>query len=170
MIHLKMSIVSMVFVMVIASAFGMTPTAVGDPLTLEMVGHRVIFEKQDGKEIPKLTPLPDIVEQGDIVQYDINGKNVSKQPLTTVKAEGKIPEGTSYIEDSARGNFPHTVLFSIDGGKTFHQPPLHEAITLKDGTEKKVVITPDRYTNIRFVLEKLQPDETFTCSYGVIVK
>ncbi len=152
---------------------GMQTTAIGgdEPLKLEMKGHLVVFYNDDtGKEIAKLMPLPEIVEKGDIIQYDILGKNVSAKALNNINAGGKIPESTLYIQKSARCDVENTVSFSADNGKKFAAPPVKEIVKNKDGKRKEVVVSSERYTDIRFTIKKLEPGKEFTASYGVTVK
>ena len=147
-------------------------SAIGNdgPLSLEMKGHLVVFYNDDtGKEVAKLMPLPEVVEKGDIIQYDIYGKNISEKTLKGIKSGGKIPVGTLFIQKSARCDVENTVSFSIDKGKTFATEPIKEIIKI-DGQKEETIVSYERYTDIRFTIKKLEPGQKFKGSFGVTVR
>lgn len=141
-----------------------------DPLKLSLEGHLVVTYEENGKEVVKLLTLPEVVESGDIIQYDIKGENTADKPLKNIRAEGKVPDGTIYIENSARCTADSTMAFSHDYGETFSTLPLTVKVRDDSGAKTERVISPDEYTNVRFVIKELAAGEKFTGSYGVVVK
>lgn len=148
-----------------------TDVAIGaDPLSLTMTGYLVVTETENGKLVKKLHPLTENVMPGHTIQYDINGKNESDQPLKNVIADGKIPQGTTYNDGSAVSSIPATILFSIDNGNTFEKPPIVIKVKQPDGKEIEKTVDPDQYTNIRFIIKQLDAGKNFVGSYEVTVK
>ena len=169
----KFNTIQLIGTIIIMSVILWLPTAVfaqENPLKLSMTGHLAIFYNDDsGKEVAKLMPLPEIVEKGDIIQYDIVGENTSAKSLFNINAGGKIPKGTSYIDKSARCDLENEVLFSIDNGKHYAVPPIKQIVKMADGTKKEEEVSIGSYTDIRFKIKKLEPGQKFIGSYAVTV-
>ncbi len=139
-------------------------------LVLKMTGYLVIAEEEDGRLVERLLPLPETTTPGDIIQYNISGKNNSQESLFNVRAAGKVPRGTVYIDASNRSDIPADFYVSIDYGKSYAQPPLIIKVKKTDGSEKEEIVSPEAYTNISFTIKKLVAGETFFSSYRVQVR
>jgi len=76
-----------------------------------------------------------------------------------------IPKGTVYVKGSATGN-PE---FSIDNGKTFSKEPV-KYFVIENGKRVEKVATPDMYTNVRWKVKSIKPNESVEFRYRVKVK
>ncbi|WP_456419132.1 hypothetical protein [Thermovibrio sp.] len=122
----------------------------------------VVTQKEKKEEI---VPLPKEVYPGDVIEYRIKASNVSNEDLKNVVIRAKIPEGTTYVSNSASG----TPEFSIDKGKTFSKEPVKYTVFV-NGKKVIKVATPDMYTNIRWKIPVLKPGEDRVFKYRVQVK
>ncbi len=141
-----------------------------DKLSLTMETGLVVIDYIDGKKVEKIIAAPKEVRPGEKIQYVINGKNTSGGALRNIAVDGRIPMGTTYIPASAQNDTRAMVLFSINKGKKFQKPPIMEEVTLPSGEKESREVSPDRYTNIRFVIKDLSAREQFTSVYRVQVK
>jgi len=88
---------------------------------------------------------------GDVIRYTLTFTNTLDHAVRGLKLSNPIPAGlqlvggsTSVSRDDAR------LEFSIDGGKTFSAQPA-ESVTV-DGRTVQRPASPDRYTNVRWVV------------------
>lgn len=84
------------------------------------------------------------LSQGQVVYYTLRITNPTPVLANNVVVSQRVPDNTTYMEDSAVGPGAQ-IDFSIDGGMTFAPP---ENLKLDDGTRA----TPERYTHIRWRL------------------
>jgi len=145
-----------------------------DPLVFELKGF-LVTEVADDKGAVKeiIKPLPDKVLPGSVIQYEIIAKNTKeccpdKNTLKSVNLTGIIPMGTVYIDKSATAEY--SVEFSIDGGGTFQKEPVKYKVKLPDGKEVEKIATPDMYTNIRWVVPEIKPQQEIKVFYRIIIK
>lgn len=152
--------------------FSLPPTGYGsdEPLELRMEAYLVTTVIVEDKKVEKLLPVPEEVEPGSVIQYSIKGRNTLKKNLNKVSVVGAIPGGTRYIEQSETSTTGAETLFSIDAGRSYEKPPIMEKAVGPDGAEVLREVEPDRYTNIKFVIERLKGEEEFVSSYRVKVK
>lgn len=136
-----------------------------EKLTLKTEGFLVkeVITKEGKKE--EITPLPEKVYPGDVIEYRIKATNVSDGDLKNIVIGAKIPEGTTYVPGSASDS-PE---FSIDRGKTFSKEPVKYTVIV-DGKKVTKTATPDMYTNIRWRIPVLKPGEEKVFKYRVQVK
>jgi uncharacterized repeat protein (TIGR01451 family) len=136
-------------------------------LTGNLVAYRVVKTAAGGEDF-----LPaDKAEPRDIIEYRLTYMNEGKDPVQNIHITDPIPSGTAYLEQSATKPAGSSVLFSIDGGKTFSAWPIYITRRHKDGTETKIQATPEMVTHIRWVLsETFQPDSKVTLSYRTQIK
>lgn len=141
-----------------------------DPLKLVMRGNKVVTETKGGKTVEKLAELPDEVAFGDRLQYTVDGTNTSDKALKNVSVVCDVPEGTAYVDKSMKGPEKGKTLVSIDGGKSYAEPPIMEKVKMADGKVKEVVVPAERYTNFRLVTDELGAKKKFSYTYRVTVK
>ncbi len=153
------------FLLIAVSAFPQ-----GKPLVLEMKGNLVVVKTTGGKRVEELAGLPREVANGEIIQYTILGRNTSRGMLRNIQLIGNIPDGTSYIDKSARSSKKTRILFSIDRGKTYAAAPIKEKVKRPDGKVVEQIVAPERYTNIKFIIDRLDPSEEALNTYRVRVK
>ena len=140
-----------------------------DPLVFELKGF-LVTEVADDKGVVKevIKPLPDKVLPKSVIQYEITAENTSTETLKNVNLIGIIPMGTVYIDKSATVNYP--IEYSIDGGGTFQKEPVKYKVKLPDGKEVEKIATPDMYTNIRWVVPEIKPQQEIKVFYRIIIK
>jgi len=94
----------------------------------------------------------DTVNPGDVIFYTLDYVNTGDDPATNAVMNDAIPKGTAYVDGSAFGNGA-VITFSIDGGKTFKEPSLLTyEVKLPDGKREKRVVSPEKYTHIRWTV------------------
>jgi len=156
------------FVLTLLVAFSFASAAFGagkDKLKLKVEGYlvKVVVNGKEKKE--ELQPLPDKVYPGDVIEYKIIATNVSNEELKNVVIKARIPKGTVYVPKSATGE-PE---FSIDNGKTFSKEPV-KYFVVENGKKVEKIATPDMYTNLRWKIDSIKPNETVELTYRVKVK
>lgn len=138
-------------------------------VTIETIAEKDITVTEDGHSIVKRVKA-DTVEPGEILIYTVRYANTGNEKAANVAVTNPVPAGTSYIADTATGAHA-TILFSVDGGKTYKQPSLltYEVVT-PVGQTQRLRATPGRYTHIRWVLKQVLPGEKGTVGFKVKVK
>ena len=129
----------------------------------------VIVKDKEGKartewiEAAKTNP-------GDVLKFTIAYTNAGSTEARGAVIDDPIPEGTTYIGNSAEGK-DAAVTFSIDG-KNFEAPPMIKYKAKQaDGKEVEYQASPDMYRHIRWKLTKPVPAKTSgTVSFKVTVK
>lgn len=94
-----------------------------------------------------------VTEPGQIMEFQIVFTNNGASDVSGIQVVDPIPENTLYIGDSHRADVTAAFQVSIDGGTTFEPEPVIRIETLSDGTSKEVVVSPDKYTHVRWLAE-----------------
>ncbi len=124
--------------------------------------------ERDGKRISIEAAGP--VRPGEVVSFTLDSVNEGSAPAREYRAIGRVPEGTAFVGDSARGDGKTLVTYSIDGGKEFSVKPLIDE-PQPDGTTKKVAAPISMYTQVRFEwADSIAPGGKVVASYQVRVK
>ncbi len=153
----------------VSSAYADEPISV----TLEPFS---ISQETSGEEILQST---DTVDPGEVLEYRLTMSNNDKCveqnsgdcALQGVVATAPIPEGTTYLGDSASTVQGASLEVSIDGGQTWEAEPVVRMIEEEDGSSRNVVISPTKYTNLRWLLEEpLTPEKKKVFTYRVLVQ
>ena len=119
----------------------------------------------------KLLPLEKstVVNPGEILDWTIDSENSGNAPARAYQAIGHIPQGTTFIADSAKAEGAHTV-YSIDKGKSFSAQPMIE-VKQTDGSTKQVPAPVSMYTEIRYEwADPLAAGGKLSAAYTVRVK
>jgi len=133
----------------------------------EMVAHKIIVNEKN----EEVAVSADKVYPNDTIEYALSYRNVGDMPAGGVSLIGVIPEGTVYIANSATGTGAFDVLYSIDGGKSYHRAPVEYTVVNERGEKEKRTATPDMYTNIKWLMTgELGVDEEVGVHYRVRVK
>jgi len=145
-----------------ASAYGKGPTLAG---TMEA---RKIVVDGENREI---AVSADKVYPSDRLEYTLRYTNVGDAPAAGVSLVGPIPAGTEYLEKTATENRAAKARYSIDGGTSFHEAPVHYTVVNEQGVEERRVATPDMYTHIMWdIAHVLEVGKEVSVSYRVRVK
>lgn len=140
-----------------------------DPLKIKMSGYVVVVEKVKGKSVERLAPLGKNVDPGALVQYEITAVNDSSGVLNNISVVGEIPPSMNYVEKSAKSSKKSEALFSADNGDTFSEKPLRTVVS-ESGSLKKVLASPNEYTNLKFISSKIKPKKKIVYTYRAVVK
>lgn len=137
-------------------------------VTLNMTAEKEVTVEENGKMVQKRV-VAETVEPGDEVIYTLSYSNAGDEVAKNVKMNNKIPENTSYLIDSAWGE-NSAIQFSIDAGKTFKDPSvLVYEITDGDGKKIKRKVTPDKYTDILWVVKEIPAGKSGTVGFKIKV-
>lgn len=144
-----------------ASAFG------GPNLAGTMEAHKIVM----GKENREVAVSADKVYPKDKIEYTLRYKNVGDASASGVDLVGPVPAGTIYLEKTATESSALHPLFSIDGGKSFHEAPVTYVATNDQGVEERRVASADMYTHVMWnVSSVLEVGREIMVSYRVQVK
>lgn len=107
------------------------------------------------------------VRPGDTYLYYLACENVGSGPAQDFRVTVPLAEGEEYLSGTASADSAK-VSFSIDGGTTFHRPPLTYLARLPDGGTEKRVAPTSMYTTIRWLFAgMILPGEKRTASFTV---
>lgn len=156
----------LVFSLVAALASGQ---ALAQPkMAVDMKAEKLVTVEENGKKVQKRVEARETLP-GDVVYYTVAYRNSGTSAATNVSIDGKIPEGTVYVADSA--SRPEVVTFSIDKGKTYKKPALLTyEITDASGKKQQLKASPESYTEIRWVISEIPAGGSGELAYQVRVK
>jgi len=110
-----------------------------------------------------------VVNQGEILDWTITSENSGNAAALEYKTVGHIPQGTTFVADSAKADGAKE-LYSIDGGKSYSAQPMIE-VKQSDGSVKRVPAPVSMYTEIRYEwADPLAQGGKLSASYKVRVK
>jgi uncharacterized repeat protein (TIGR01451 family) len=118
-----------------------------------------------------LVPLDNktVVNPGETLDWTITSENSGNAAARDYHAIGHIPQGTTFVKDSAKADGAKTV-YSIDHGQTFLAQPMIE-VKQADGSVKQVPAPVSLYTEIRYEwADPLAAGGKLSASYKVRVK
>jgi uncharacterized repeat protein (TIGR01451 family) len=124
-----------------ASPAGSPGNAKND-LSISLTAKRVVTQA-DGKE--RLMPA-DRAFPGEVIQYDALYQNQTAKPLHAVAPTLPIPGGMVFVPNSAS---PAPTEASLDG-KTFQKIPIVRKVTLPNGEQKEMEVSPTEYRALRW--------------------
>ena len=157
--------VAILFLAVLAistSAHGKGPTLAGT-----MEARKIVLDDENRE----IAVSADTVYPRDLLQYTLRYTNVGDAPASGVSLVGPIPAGTEYLDKTATEEEAGKIRYSIDGGKSFHESPVHYTVVNESGVEERLVATPDMYTHIMWDISSvLDVGEDVAVSYRVQVK
>ena len=109
------------------------------------------------------------INPGDVIFYTLSYINSGNDAATNVVLDDPIPAGTSYLPGTAYGEGAD-IIFSVDG-KTFKKPSLLTyEIKKRDGSLEKRTASPEEYTNIRWVIPKIDAGARGNVGFQVRIK
>ncbi len=156
--------------MVVLAALLLSATAFAKPVvSVSITAEKEVTVVKDGHKTTRKVAATRI-DPGDVIFYTLNYINSGNEAATNAIMDDPIPEGTVYLPGSAFGAGAE-ITFSIDGGKTFKKPSLlkYEA-KLPNGKTEKRVASPEQYTNIRWVINKIEAGAKGTVGFQVRIK
>jgi uncharacterized repeat protein (TIGR01451 family) len=144
--------------------------AVADPnIQLDMDVTKEIVVEENGQEVTRWVEAEDI-EPGQKLRYTVRYLNVGDEPATEVRIENPVPDLTVYLSDSASGE-GSKIVFSADGGQNYGAPDevTYEVAVFGGGTDRRQA-SPERYTNIRWLIDEVLPGTAGEVSFVVLVQ
>lgn len=115
-----------------------------------------VVEQQDNKE---LLQAASNVTPDQLVEYQLTYINKSAENINGLTVVGLVPEGTSYVSDTANADVTAALLVSIDGGKTFEPEPVIRIETKSSGEVFEKIIPPNQYTHLKWkVSQSIEAD------------
>jgi len=123
---------------------------------------------KDGQKVKKMVAAKNFTP-GEIIHYTVLYRNKGNEDATKAVINDPIPAGCIYIPGSATET--GELSFSIDGGKTYKKPALltYEVKAASGGMEKRTA-SPEEYTNIRWVIDRIPAGTNGKVSFQVKVK
>jgi len=141
----------------------------GPKLKLNIVMAKEVKTKKAGKELVELVTT-DKAEVGDTIVYTITYTNEGTSVAKQANITDPVPANTVYVLDSAKGKDTE-VTFSVDGGKTYHKPPVMVKGKDSKGNEIDKPAPAEAYTHVRWVVVKdIQPGKSGQTIFKVKVK
>ncbi len=135
---------------------------------LSMSAEKAVTVEENGEKRTKWVPA-DSAAPGDQILYTLTYSNKGDEAATNVVVDNPIPQDTVYIVDSAAGDGAD-IAFSIDAGKTYKKPSLLTYEVVVDGKPEERKATPDSYTNVRWVIQRIDAGAEGTLKYSVKLK
>ncbi|MCB1645329.1 MAG: DUF11 domain-containing protein [Pseudomonadales bacterium] len=158
-------LLELVFLAVLSPA-----VAVADPnIQLDMMVAKEIVVEENGQEVTRWVEAQDI-EPGQKLRYTVQYVNMGDESATDVRIENPIPELTVYVSDSASGE-GSTIVFSADGGARFDPADqvTYEVAVFGGGTDRRRA-SPERFTNIRWLIDEVPAGTSGQVSFEVLVQ
>ena len=110
------------------------------------------------------------VGPGEKLRYTVFYVNQGDEPATEVRIENPIPELTVYVSDSATGQ-GSTIMFSADGGEQYDAADsvTYQVRVFGGGTDRRLA-SAERFTNIRWMIDRVPPGSMGEVSFEVVVE
>jgi uncharacterized repeat protein (TIGR01451 family) len=154
----------------ILAALLLPMTAIAKPLvSVSITAEKEVTSVKNGVKTTKKVAATKI-DAGDVLFYTMNYLNSGNEAATNAVLDDPIPQGTIYLPGSAFG-VDAEITFSIDGGKTFKKPSLLiYQLKNPNGSIEKRTASPEEYTHIRWVINKIDPGARGTVGFQVRIK
>jgi len=151
-----------VLVLTASAAYGQGPKLTGD-----MEARKIVLD-ENNREIA--VPA-DQVFPLDTIEYTMTYRNTGNASAEGINLVGPIPDGTAYLDRTATEIENVRPLFSIDGGKSFHEAPVTYVVVNDEGVEEIREATPDMITHVQWRMDKgLEVGHELVVSYRVQVR
>ena len=138
-------------------------------ITLTTVTEKEVVSDQNGNKV-KRRVTAESVSPGQVLFFTLNYTNKGDEKAVNVVVNNPIPDGTVYVNDSAKGK-GSDITFSIDQGKTFKKASLLTyEFAEASGKKKKLKASPEQYTHVRWVIKEVPPGASGSLSFQVRVK
>lgn len=128
--------------------FGLSTGYADDPIQGAM--EAFVVELEDNRET--LLAAKE-VEPNQLVEYQLTYTNKSESNINGLTVVGPVPEGTTYVSNTANADVSASLLVSIDGGKTFETEPVIRLETKDTGEVIEKVVPPEQYTHLKWKAE-----------------
>lgn len=111
-----------------------------------------------------------VYSPGDTIQYTLMAKNTGDGIMTSPEIVDPIPEGVSYVANSARGE-DSQIFFSINSGAQYTEWPILVEVSSEDGAQAGMTARPDQVTHVKWIIDaQIPPGGQKELSFMVIVE
>ncbi len=138
-------------------------------MDLKTTVQKEVKVKKEGKWVLEAIPV-DQTGPGDVLLFTITYLNRGETDAVDAKIINPIPQGVTYIPQSAEGK-DADITCSIDDRKSWHNPPV--MVTTKNtlGEEVSQPAPAELYTHIRWIIKKpVLPGQSGQVSFRVTVE
>ena len=138
-------------------------------IVVDLQAEKEVIETVNGKQVTKRVKATN-ADPGQKLIYTLQYTNKGNEKATNVRVDNPIPKDTRYVVGSGIGK-NSSMLFSIDGGKTFKLPGLltYEE-TDASGKKHKKQASPEQYTHVRWIIKEVPPGKSGKVGFHVVVK
>ncbi len=145
-----------------SAAYGQGPKLTGD-----MEARKIVLDETNRE----IAVPADQVFPLDTIEYTMTYRNTGNASAEGINLVGLIPDGTAYLDRTATEIENVRPLFSIDGGKSFHEAPVTYVVVNDEGVEEIREATPDMITHVQWRMDKgLEVGHELVVSYRVQVR
>lgn len=130
---------------------------------------RQVVHDLNGQKTVELVPATESAS-GDTLVYSTEYHNSGKSSAEKVTVVSPIPANTVYVDGSAVGE-NSKILFSLNQGLSYQEPPLMLKTRNKQGKEVTLPAPPEMITHIKWIVQiPVKPAGQGTTTYKVVVK
>jgi len=136
--------------------------------TVEIVStsYQRVMVKDENGTLVETWPRATKVIPGTIVKYADIIVNTTDDNITAVKVSNPINANLVYIADSAISELNATILYSIDGGKSFDEP---DNLKIVEGDHNRTAL-PEEYNGVQWSVDEIPHDTNCTVEFRVKLK
>ncbi len=134
-------------------------------ITVHSLQKKTIVHK-NGKKSVKWVKVAKVVPK-DTVKYIDTITNNTNKTIDNIKIRNPINKNTFLIKNSEKSNMKFTVLYSINGGKTF--APSNK-LFIKNKKGKKHLANVKEYNALEFTINKIPAHSKVNIEYQVKIK
>ncbi|AZI41542.1 hypothetical protein EHF33_01210 [Deinococcus psychrotolerans] len=154
-----------------AGLWGTAAAQSASPVKLTLDQDLIRTVQKDGKAAEERVSAPSSVLPGAVLIEEVTAQNVSGKVLNKIRVGVPIPQGTQFLGSVTPSNDRWTTQFTAAcAGKAlaYAEAPLKCTETV-EGKSVTREIKSSEYTNVRWLLDTLKPDETLKLSFRVKV-
>jgi uncharacterized repeat protein (TIGR01451 family) len=142
-------------------------------VSLNLRAEQEIVQKSNDGKVTKTWAATDRnikVKSGDRLKFTVTGKNEGNRSAQGFTVTQPVPNGTTFVLNTAQSNRPAQVTYSLDQGKSFTATPMVK-VTQPDGRIAEKPAPAETYTHVRWNFgEALAPMVSTDATYQVAVR
>jgi len=136
--------------------------------TVKMVStsYQLVMVKDDDGNLVETWPKAAKVIPGTILKYIDTVVNTTDDNITDINISNPINKNLVYIDSSADSELNSTILYSIDGGKSYDIP---DNLKVGEGDDERKAY-PEEYNAILWSIEEIPHDSNCSLWFKVKLK